>query len=113
MAELPFSTIIRERVLPHESESEDPYEIVILLDDQPVLLNRHRLHLRDDWQMRDRDFNIWKTVEPPIVWVERCRTLDAAQRLAARRSRVLNKLAELFDADTAISLYRNWDCQPS
>ncbi len=94
------------------TESDYPYEVAILLDREPVLLSRHRLQLRDDWQMRDRDFNIWKTVDPPAVWVERCRTLDAAQRLAARRSRVLNRLAELFDSETAVSLYRNWDCQP-
>jgi hypothetical protein len=104
-----FSAIVRERALPPESESEDRFEVVVMMDDEPVLLCRHRLELRDDWHMRDRDFNVWKTVEPPAIWIERCKTLTEAKKVATRRSVVLNKLADLFDADTAVSLYRSWD----
>jgi hypothetical protein len=104
-----FSAIVRERMLPPASENEYRFEVVVMIDDEPVLLCRHRLELRDDWHRRDRDFNVWKTVEPPAVWIEKCKTLQDAKRVAARRSVVLNKLADLFDADTAVSLYRSWD----
>ena len=109
----PFSAVVRERTLPPGSPTGYRYEVVILLHDEPVLLSRQRLELRDDWQMRTDNFNAWKTVEPPCVWIERCRTLEDANHLAHQRREVLNKLADLFDADTAVSLYRDWDTHPA
>jgi hypothetical protein len=85
------------------------FEVIVLKNDEPVMLCRHRLELREDWQLRDHDFNVWRTVDPPALWVERCNTLAEATRLANERAELLNRLAELFDADTAVSLLRRWD----
>ena len=105
----PFSAVIRERTPADGAGAGDRYEVVILLDDEPVLLSRRRLELRDDWHLRDRDFVEWKTVDPPGEWIERCSTLDDAKHVARERAEVLNRLAELFDSHTAVSLYREWD----
>ncbi len=104
-----FSAKVQARPSPPESPCDYPYEVVILKDDEPVMLARHRLELRQDWHLRDRDFNVWKVVDPPAVWVERCKTLGAANHIAQMRTEILNRLADLFDADTAISLYRRWE----
>jgi hypothetical protein len=104
-----FSAIVRTRSSSSAAPSEYPYEVVILKHDEPVMLCRHRLELRDDWQMRERDFNVWKTVDPPALWVEKCKTLGAANHLASQRTETLNRLADLFDAETAVSLYRRWE----
>jgi Xaa-Pro aminopeptidase len=104
----PFSTIIRQRSTA-AATGDDRYEVVVLLDGEPVLLTRRRLELRDDWHLRDNDFVVWKTVDPPSAWVEHCSTLDDAKQVAAERATVLNRLAELFDSHTAVSLYREWD----
>ena len=105
----PFSAVVRDRTPADEAGADDRYEVVILLDGEPVLLSRRRLELRDDWHLRDRDFVVWKTVDPPSTWIERCATPDEAEHVAAERTEVLNRLAELFDAHTAVSLYREWD----
>jgi hypothetical protein len=110
-----FSARIREApsasVGVHDAPSDvgERFEVIVLKNDEPVMLCRHRLELREDWQLRDRDFNVWKTVDPPALWVERCKTLAEATRLANERAELLNRLAELFDADTAVSLLRRWD----
>jgi len=104
-----FSARVQERESAPESPCDYPYEVVILMDDEPVLLCRHRLELRQDWHLRDRDFNVWKVVDPPAAWVERCRTIGAANHIAQMRTEILNRLADLFDPDTAVSLYRRWE----
>jgi hypothetical protein len=105
----PFTAVIREPGSADDSATTDGYEVVILLHDQPVLLSRRRLELRDDWHLRDHDFVVWKTVDPPSPWVEHCPTLADAKQVALERAEVLNRLAELFDSHTAVSLYREWD----
>lgn len=85
------------------------YEVVVLENDQPVLLCRRTLELPDDGDNRTPHGNPWKTVEPPAEWIETCETLAQAKAVAAERSEVLNTLANLFDAETAVSLYKRWD----
>lgn len=85
------------------------YEVVVLEDDQPVLLCRRRLELPEDRNEGTPRGNPWKTVEPPAEWIETCETLAQAKAVAAERSEVLNTLANLFDAETAVSLYKRWD----
>lgn len=101
--------IVRERTAPLAARSRRPFEVVVLQDDEPVLLCRRRLRLPDDWAHRSQHFNAWQTVDPPALWVEPCETLERAWAIADERSEVLNKLASLFDAATAVSLYKRWE----
>ncbi|MGH9224102.1 MAG: hypothetical protein ACRD2W_10060 [Acidimicrobiales bacterium] len=101
--------IVRERTAPLAARSRRPYEVVVMMNDEPVLLCRRRLCLPDDWEHRSHHFNAWQTVDPPATWVEPCESLERAWAIADERSKVLNKLAHLFDADTAVSLYKRWE----
>lgn len=85
------------------------WEVAILENDEPVLLCRRRMDLPPNGERQPRNYNIWKTVDPPTAWVETCETLERAQEIAGERSTVLNRLAQLFDADTAVSLYKRWE----
>ena len=101
--------VIRERTPPLTTKMRHPYEIVVLQKDEPVLLCRRRMQLPDDWSHRSRHFNIWQTAGPPAPWVETCESLERAWAIAEERETVLNRLADLFDAATAVSLYKRWE----
>jgi hypothetical protein len=82
---------------------------VILENDRPVLLCRRELEPPAQADQRAPDRILWRTVEPPAQWVESCETLEKAHAIAAERAQVLNTLARLFDANTAVSLYKRWE----
>jgi hypothetical protein len=67
------------------------------------------MDLPPNWERRGRDYNIWKTVDPPTTWVETCETIERAKEIVEERTTVLNRLAQLFDAGTAVSLYKRWE----
>lgn len=77
-------------------------------NEQPVLLCRRKMELPADWERRERNFNMWTTVGA-VEWIETCETLERAWDIADERAKVLNTLADLFDADVAVSLYRRWE----
>ncbi|MEW6154660.1 MAG: hypothetical protein AB1673_11820 [Actinomycetota bacterium] len=76
-------------------------------DGQPVLLSRRRRPPTFPAGRGRPDFSVRTEAVVAVAWVETCATLEEAWEMADERTAVLNKLAALFDADTAVSLYRH------